>query len=148
MRSFAMFLPQTAEYGLRAMAQMASLGAGTSVRTKDLAEQAQIPMHYLSKIMRKLVAAGLLESEKGHGGGFRFARPLRRIRFVDVLSAVGFDVEPNRCAFGFGQCNLKNPCLLHPAFSELNAAFRQWATKITLQDVADGTAPVRFVLGA
>ncbi|MCC6807459.1 MAG: Rrf2 family transcriptional regulator [Deltaproteobacteria bacterium] len=143
-----MFLPQTAEYGLRAMAQMASRGAGVSVRTKDLAEQTQIPAHYLSKIMRRLVAAGVLESEKGHGGGFRFARPLHRIRFADVLEACGFEIEPNRCAFGLGQCNLKNPCLLHPSFSELNGAIRQWAAKTTLQDVADGTTPIRFVPGA
>jgi Rrf2 family transcriptional regulator, iron-sulfur cluster assembly transcription factor len=141
-----MVLPQTAEYGLRAMAQMASLGPGASVRTKDLAQETQIPVHYLSKIMRRLVAAGLLESEKGHGGGFRFARPMKRIRFIDVLGAVGFELEPNRCAFGFGRCNMRNPCLLHPSFNELNTVVRAWATKFTLQDVADGTAPLHFEL--
>ena len=67
-----MFLPRTAEYGLRAMAQMASLGPNTIVKTKDLASQTRIPEPYLSKIMRRFVAAGLLDSINGPGGGFRF----------------------------------------------------------------------------
>lgn len=136
-----MFLSQTAEYALRAMTQMASLGGDSSVRAKDLAEQTQIPLTYLSKIMRRLVASGLLLSEKGHGGGFRFSRPLALIRFIDVLSAVGYEVEPNHCAFGFSTCNVVRPCLLHKSFSELNGSVRAWATKFTLQDVIDGKVP-------
>lgn len=139
-----MFLPRTAEYGLRAMAQMASLGQGTTVRTKDLASQTLIPEPYLSKILRRFVAAGLLDSINGPGGGFRINQPLKRIRFLDVLAAVGFDLEPNHCAFGLGKCNPKKPCLLHPAYSDLSAGFRQWATQNTLQDVVDGKAELVF----
>lgn len=139
-----MVIPQTAEYALRALGLMASLGQDVSMRTKDLAERAQIPPHYLSKIMRRLVAAKLLTSEKGHGGGFRFAKPMHRIRFFDILDAVGFEMEPNHCVFGHSRCNPRAPCVLHPMFSELNSAVVEWASRTTLQDVADGTAAVHF----
>jgi len=135
-----MFLPQTVEYSLRAMAQMATLPGDAAVRTKDLAGKTKVPVHYLSKIMRHLVAEGLLESEKGRGGGFRFARPLKQISFADILKAVGFEVEPNRCAFGWGKCNSKQPCVLHAAVVELNANFRSWASRTTLYDIAKGDA--------
>lgn len=131
-----MILPQTAEYALRAMAQMAALPPGQAVRAADLSKLTGIPEHYLSKIMRKLVAPGLLVSEKGHGGGFRLALPLKKIRFIDILAAFDFAVEPTRCAFGLGKCNPKNPCMLHPAFSQINDAYLKWATKTTLADVA------------
>ena len=135
-----MLLTQTGEYALRAMAQMAILPSDHAVRTKDLAEKTHIPVSYLSKIMRRLVAEGLLESEKGHGGGFRFGQSLRRIRLLDILTAVGVEVEAAHCAFGLGKCNAKRPCLLHPTMSTLNDGFRQWAATITLQDIADGQA--------
>ena len=130
-----MLLPQTAEYALRAMAQLASLPTGQPVRAADLSKMTHIPEHYLSKVMRRLVAGGLLVAEKGHGGGFKLAKPKRSIRFIDILSAVEHELEPNRCAFGWGECNARAPCLLHPAFSQLKESFARWATKTTLADL-------------
>lgn len=130
-----MLLSQTAEYALRAMAQLAALGPGAAIRTEDLAKMTSIPRSYLSKILRKLTAAGLLSSEKGHGGGFTMARPLKKIRFIDVLEAVEAPMDPNRCAFGWGECSAKHPCVLHPAFSQLKEAHQRWATRTTLADL-------------
>ncbi len=130
-----MLLPQTAEYALRAMAQLATLPADVRVRAADLSKMTHIPEHYLSKVMRRLVAAGLLAAEKGHGGGFTLAKPKRSIRFIDILSAVELELEPKRCAFGWGECNARNPCVLHPAFSQLKDAYATWATKTTLADL-------------
>ncbi len=131
-----MILSQTAEYALRAMAQLASLPAGQAVPTADLAGMTAVPPHYLSKILRKLVAAGLLDSEKGHGGGFKLARPPKQTRFSEILEALDLQLEPNRCAFGWGQCNARQPCLLHPAYSQLKEAHQKWALKTTLADLA------------
>ena len=132
-----MILPQTAEYAIRAMAQLALLPRGQAVRATDLSKMTHIPEHYLSKVMRKLVAKGLLESEKGHGGGFKLVKPRKSIRFIDILSAVELELEPNRCAFGWGECSGKNPCILHPAFTQLKDAYAKWATKTTLADLSE-----------
>lgn len=131
-----MVLSQTAEYALRAMAQLAVLPPGESVRGKDLASLTDIPSHYLSKILRMLVESKLLTGERGHGGGFRLARPASEIRFCDILEAVGSKPETNRCAFGWGKCNPKRPCLLHGVVSGLNDAVAQWCESTTLADLA------------
>jgi Rrf2 family transcriptional regulator, iron-sulfur cluster assembly transcription factor len=122
----------TAEYALRAMAQIAALGADGALRAKDLSELSHVSTPYLSKILRRLVAAGLLESEKGHGGGFRLARPAAKISFADIFRALDEELDQNRCAFGWGECDKKNPCLLHPAFSELKAQLSTWSKHSTL----------------
>ena len=57
-----MLFSQTGEYALRAMASLAISGSRASVPARDLSEQTGIPAHYLSKILRRLVLAGLLES--------------------------------------------------------------------------------------
>ncbi|MBW2295571.1 MAG: Rrf2 family transcriptional regulator, partial [Deltaproteobacteria bacterium] len=68
-----MVLSQTAEYALRAMAWLATAPTREPVRAKDLSVATGIPSHYLSKVMRRLVLAGLLISQKGQGGGFLLA---------------------------------------------------------------------------
>ena len=135
-----MFLPQTAEYALRAMAKLANTPKGEAVRATDLSQQTGIPSHYLSKILRRLVVAGLLSSRKGHGGGFKLARPLQYIRFLDILLAVGYRTDPDRCSFGWGNCNSDKPCPLHSAWSQLNTQFLDWAASTTLKDVIMGDA--------
>ena len=66
-------ISQTAEYALRAMSHLARPDAA-AMRAIDLARATQVPVHYLSKVLRRLVDAGLLHSQKGHGGGFVLAR--------------------------------------------------------------------------
>lgn len=135
-----MVVNQTAEYALRAMAVLAELPAGEALRASDLAEQAEVPTHYLSKILRRLVVAGLLKSQKGHGGGFVLARPPSRIRFADILEATDSAVDAKRCAFGWGRCNPTNPCPLHPAWTELNANLEHWAKTTTLTAIRERAA--------
>ena len=135
-----MRLTQTAEYALRALGHMATLPDGNAIRAQDLSHVTGIPIHYLSKIMRRLVEAGLLYSRKGHGGGFKFARPLAEIRFADVLNAVDYEVEPMSCVFGWGACNKDHPCPLHPFWKSLKDEFIHWAEHYTLADVRINTS--------
>ena len=138
-----MIVTQTAQYALRVLAYMTTRPENEPVRSQDLSEETGIPSHYLSKIMRRLVEAGLLHSQKGHGGGFRFARPLDEIRFLDVLEAMDVEVEPKACVFGWGACSGDNPCPLHPFWSDLKTHFVDWAEQYTMADVkADGKLDV------
>lgn len=137
-----MNLTQTAEYALRAMARLALLESGEAARAADLSETAAIPSHYVSKLMRRLVVAGLVDSRKGHGGGFTLAKPAATIRFVDVLRAVDYQVQPNRCAFGWGDCDPAHACPLHEVWNRMVSSFHKWAEETTLADVHhDGPLP-------
>ena len=130
-----MLLSQTAEYALRAMAWLAFERPETPVRARDLSEGTGIPLHYLSKILRRLVLAGLLDSQKGQGGGFSLARAPEEIRFEDILMAVDAYPEQGRCAFGWGACSELEPCPLHSSWSRLSDAVHYWAAATTLETV-------------
>lgn len=127
-----MLLSQTGEYALRAMAWLAHMRPDAPVRARDLSEGTGIPTHYLSKILRRLVLAGLLESQKGQGGGFSLARPPDTIRFDDILLAVDAYPAQGHCAFGWGDCGEPNPCPLHATWSRLNDSVHEWASTTTL----------------
>jgi Rrf2 family protein len=137
-----MLLNQTAEYAFRAMAYLASRpDLQVAVPSAELAEAANIPSHYVSKVMRRLVVAGLVTSQRGHGGGFRLAVDPAMITFSAILKATDLDPRNQRCAFGFGQCDVKNPCHLHPAWSRLKESFNSWAESTTLDSVHDNPEP-------
>jgi Rrf2 family protein len=78
---------QTVEYALRAMT---CLGArpGAPITTETIAQQTQVPAGYLAKVMRDLVVAGLVASQRGPNGGFVLARPAERITVLDIVNAV------------------------------------------------------------
>jgi Rrf2 family protein len=130
-----MLLSQTVQYALRAMTYMANLPQGQSVRGRDLAQATGIPTHYLAKLLRRLVEAGLLASQKGHGGGFTLAMHPRFVRMLDVMLAADFRPAQNQCAFGWGACQPAAPCPLHPLWSQLNDTVCDWAAQATLADV-------------
>lgn len=138
-----MILSQTAQYALRAMAWLSTLSATEPMRVKDLSVATGIPSHYLSKVMRRLVLAGLATSQKGQGGGFLLSRPPGEIPFIDILVAVdaySSDGPDQQCAFGWGQCDALRPCPLHDSWTELNDQLRAWAEGTSLADVAKAAA--------
>ena len=142
-----MFISQTAEYAIRAMSAIATLPEGIKIRSTDLGRATGIPAPYLSKILRRLVLAGLLVSQKGQGGGFTLACPAAEIPFIDILNAVDAFPADGRCAFGWGSCDQLSPCPLHGAWSRLNHQLRDWANDTNLAEVATAAeADQRFQL--
>jgi Rrf2 family protein len=132
-----MLLSQTAEYALRAMAWLAMAGESKPVRAADLARATGIPTYYVSKVLRRLVLADLLESQKGQGGGFSLSRAPREISFINILSAVDAFPTQGRCAFGWGQCDATDPCPLHNSWSQLDDRIRDWAAGTSLGEIAN-----------
>jgi len=122
-----MYLNRPAEYALRAMSHLAHAGADDRVRTRDLAKAVDVPPSFLAKIMRKLTEHGLLDSKKGHNGGFVLARPADEIRFIDILRAVEFEPRAGHCLFGLGNCDASNPCPLHHQWGALKEEIDRWA---------------------
>jgi len=136
-----MLLNQTAEYALRAMAILAGLWPDRRITAKELAEQANVPPSYMSKVMRKLVVGGLVDSLRGHHGGFRLTRAPSTIPLIEILDAAEFEVARDVCAFGVGKCNPRNPCALHPAWTNLKTCFDDWANR-TMLSTREATPPV------
>jgi Rrf2 family iron-sulfur cluster assembly transcriptional regulator len=100
-----------------------------------------VPPAFLSKVLRKLVAAGLLRAERGHHGGFELARPAASIRFLDVWEAIGLELLDEECAFGWGSCNAAKPCPLHDTWTELKHQLVAWAARHTLAELDCGPPP-------
>ena len=130
------FLSKTAIYALRAMAYLSKVYQDPSpVSGKQLSESTHIPLHYLLKIMRRLVQHQLINSQKGHGGGFRLAHEPKEIRFLDILTAMDQTLTASQCVFEWRECNPFQPCPLHQPWSQLEQMVYTWADSTTLESL-------------
>jgi Rrf2 family protein len=84
--------------------------------------------------MQRLTANGILDSEKGHHGGFMLARSRVEIRFIDVLRAVDFEPGGDHCVFGLENCDAQSPCPLHSKWSVPKEQIEEWARSHTLAE--------------
>lgn len=52
----------------------------------EIAEKYGVSAHHLAKVLAELARAGVVESVRGVGGGYRFAANARRLTLMDVIS--------------------------------------------------------------
>lgn len=83
-----MKLSTKGRYAMVALADLALQPPDTLVSLGELSKRQDISLPYLEQLFVKLRRAGLVESVRGPGGGYRLAKPAASIRVVDVLAAV------------------------------------------------------------
>lgn len=93
-------LSQTIEYALRAMTFLASIDGDASFNSETIAECTKVPKGYLSKILRDLVVADLIVSQRGPNGGFTLSRSAAKISMLDVVNAVDPIPRIRKCPLG------------------------------------------------
>lgn len=76
-----------------ALVDIAMSSDGNLVTLGEIAKRQDISLPYLEQLFVKLRRAGLVESVRGPGGGYRLARIASEIRVVEILSAVDETVD-------------------------------------------------------
>ncbi len=80
-------LSQTVEYALRAVVYLAS--EPSEGRTTDqIAHATRVPRAYLSKVLQSLGRAGIVQSQRGLGGGMTLTRPPEELTILEVVNGV------------------------------------------------------------
>jgi Rrf2 family protein len=55
------------------------------ISAAEIADKYEVSMHHLAKVLRELVRAGMVESTRGVGGGYRFGGNAKRLTLMDVI---------------------------------------------------------------
>ena len=130
-----------AEYGVRAMIQLATTAPGVVVRTDDLAHAQGIPAQFLVDILSDLRADRLVRSHRGREGGYELARPAEQISIADVLRCIDGPLASVR-DIGLGDLPYSGPtAALTDVWRALRASMRAVLETTTLADVAGGALP-------
>src|SRR5438046_6773957 len=108
-------LSKKADYALIAMKHLALRGDHSSSSAREIAEQYNIPIELMAKVLQRLVRRGLLASHQGTHGGYQLARVPGQISVADVIQAIDGPVTVTACSTEdgpceqFSKCNVRDP---------------------------------------
>ena len=108
-------LSKKADYALMAMKHLALRGDRGSSSAREIAEQYDIPIELMAKVLQRLVQRGLLASHQGTRGGYQLSRLPRQITVADVIQAIEGPVTVTACSTDdnhceqFSKCNVRDP---------------------------------------
>ncbi|MDC0762029.1 MULTISPECIES: RrF2 family transcriptional regulator [Brevibacillus] len=90
---------QATDYALHAMLYLVAETPDKPVSVQLLAEKLGVSQTYLSKMLTKLVKAGLIHSVSGANGGYKLKRNQDDISFLDVIQAIEGTTSLFECSF-------------------------------------------------
>jgi Rrf2 family iron-sulfur cluster assembly transcriptional regulator len=122
-----------------ALADIALQPEGELVTLGDIARRQDVSLPYLEQLFVKLRRAGLVDSERGPGGGYRLARPASEIRVVEVLAAVDETVDAMHVGAGAsgGLSGSRAQSLTNRLWQSLSAHVYVFLHQARLSDVVE-----------
>jgi Rrf2 family iron-sulfur cluster assembly transcriptional regulator len=120
-------------YALRASLAMAKRGKdGVLVSIHSLSEMEQISPVFLEQIFFKLKKAGIVNSVRGPGGGFSFARPLDQLTVKEILDAAGEELGAGPCDKHLDRCDKATSCISHRVWLTVSELVSDYLGRLTL----------------
>lgn len=112
------------DYAIRAVLCLAQAHREERIiSVSELSERMEIPYRFLRALSRKLVAAKVVVSKRGNGGGLALARPPGTISLLEVIRVMDpKNVLLNRCLITGDSCTRAVQCPVH---SQLDAMQKQ-----------------------
>lgn len=107
-------LSKKADYALMAMKHLA-MRPDSSASAREIAEQYDIPLELMAKVLQRLARRGLLISQQGTRGGYRLARASSVISIADIIQAIDGPLAVTACSTDaencgqYAKCNVRDP---------------------------------------
>lgn len=123
------------DYALRILLHAALLADEESedlLSIAGVAEAHAISRNHAMKVVNLLANAGLLETVRGRGGGFRLGKPAGQIRLGEVVRLTEPCLSPADCS----NCLLSRTCGLTAILDRAMGAFLAELDRQTLADAA------------
>lgn len=101
------------------------------IGVQQLAERQAVSPTYLSKILTKLVKAGMIESASGANGGYRLKRNWEDISFLDIIHAIEGTASLFDCDFNHG-----SDCMIQKVMVEAEMEMESYLKNKKMSDLA------------
>ena len=134
-------LSKKADYALMAMKHLALRGDRASSSAREIAEQYDIPIELMAKVLQRLVRRGLLASHQGTRGGYHLARQPGRISVADVIQAIDGPVTVTACSTEDGSCDQFAKCNVRDPLWKVRERILAALGDCTIAELAQDTLP-------
>ena len=132
-----MRLSSLADYAIRLMAEAACACGGVHLNATRLSERTGVPLPTTQKLVRMLVHAELLRSERGATGGIKLARPAAAITMADIIEAIEGPIALTACVGGDASaCTIEDHCHMGGHLARVNNAVRGALADVSLASLS------------
>ncbi|WP_334073922.1 MULTISPECIES: RrF2 family transcriptional regulator [Paenibacillus] len=118
-------------YALHTMLALVTEDPVKPVGVQQLADAQDVSPTYLSKILTKLVKAGMIESVSGANGGYRLTRKKDEMTFLDIIQAIEGTASLFDCNFDHG-----SECLIQQVMVEAEEKMERHLRDTKITDLA------------
>ncbi len=130
-------LNRMTDYAIEVLGALASR-QGEILATAQLAELTGLNQPTVAKVAKTLMAADLLETQRGVRGGYRLARLPGAISLVQIVEAMEGPIAVNECVDGARAPSMVNKCyLVSRNWNRVNFAVRNALIDVSLTDLID-----------
>ena len=130
---FMKLASQGAQYAISAIFAI-SKHPNEVISAAELAKSLNCPAAYLSQILAKLKAPGILKSQRGLNGGVYLAKSTSDISIYDVITSIDGEISYTSCFMGIEGCGHIEPCPFHDFWSIERNKIRQWLKNTSFAD--------------
>ena len=106
------------------------------LNASTLAERTRIAAPTVSKLLKQLHRAGLVNSTRGTHGGYQLARDPEQISAASILDALEGPIALTECSAGSGNCGIEHTCSVGRTWQKLSVAIRRSLSEISLAQLA------------
>jgi Rrf2 family transcriptional regulator, iron-sulfur cluster assembly transcription factor len=129
-------LSRTGMHAVRAIVALAKLPRGEYAGAAHIARDIGAPQNYLGKLLKSLAEHGLLESQKGLGGGFRLRKDPKEISLFDVVEPLEHVSRWAGCILGQNECSDEASCGIHDQWKKVRGAYLRMLNDVSISDLA------------
>ncbi len=122
------------DYATEVMAALADAPARVH-SAQELAERVRLELPTVSKLLKQLAHAGLVDSFRGVNGGYRLARASERISVADIVTAMEGPIGMTECSAQSGLCGLEPHCGVRVNWQRINQAIAEALAGVSLADM-------------
>ena len=114
-----MQITRQADYAVRAIYYLSTLGPNGRASTSQIAKEQHIPPSFLAKIISQLSVAGLLHTSRGARGGVTLAMDPTKITMLDVVEAIDGPILLNECVANTHGCHFDAECSMRSTWIDM-----------------------------
>ena len=123
------------EYGLRCLVQLAGLKDGETLTLAQIAKREGISVANAGKLLWILSKAGLVQSLRGHKGGYSLARPASEIYLSEIIRVMDEEEITGHCKSYTGvldKCVHTSDCGIRPVIMSIHEIVQESLSRVTL----------------
>ena len=130
-----MLISTKGRYALRIMLDLAQQEPGAFIPLPAIAERQEASEKYLESIISTLARAGLVEGQRGKGGGYRLSRAPEEYTADEIVCLAEGTLAPVTCMKDGESCERAGQCPTRPMWEGLDRVITEYLRRWTVADL-------------